>query len=393
MTQREIIGRVIGYSVPALALVVLLVSLTQVDRHPRTDDATVRANAIAFAPNVEGQVQELGVQDNQQVHKGDVLLRIDPRPYQYAVAQAQADQVALEGQINDERRRIAAQQSAVGDAQASVVGSRSGIAAAQAGFLAAKAAVERALAAQSSAEAQLTFAKSDLNRILPLQAKRYVTTQQVDQAQTAVRVAEEAYHQATSQLLQAQAQQSIAAASGQSAQAAFAGSQAKLGEAEHTVDTLETLEAQRGSRIARLEKAQLDLQWTEVRAPFDGYVSNLNISEGAYAHTGTPLFTLIDSSHWWVLANYRESKLKHIQPGAPVEVYLMEHPERRFKGVVDSIDRGIFPEDGGATDGFPAVDRTLNWVHLSARFPVRVRITDPDPAILRVGETAVTIVR
>jgi multidrug efflux system membrane fusion protein len=76
-----------------------------------------------------------------------------------------------------------------------------------------------------------------------------------------------------------------------------------------------------------------------------------------------------------------------------VEVYLMEHPDRRFNGVVDSVGRGIFPEDGGSINGLPDVDRTLNWVHLSARFPVRVRVTDPDPDLFRIGATAISVVR
>jgi multidrug efflux system membrane fusion protein len=105
------------------------------------------------------------------------------------------------------------------------------------------------------------------------------------------------------------------------------------------------------------------------------------------------MFTLIDTATWWVLSNYRESKLKYIQPGMHVEVYLMEYPAQRFNGVVDSVSRGIFPEDGGVMDGFPAVDRTLNWVHLSARFPVRIRVIDPNPELFRVGATAVTVVR
>jgi multidrug efflux system membrane fusion protein len=119
----------------------------------------------------------------------------------------------------------------------------------------------------------------------------------------------------------------------------------------------------------------------------------MNISPGAYAHPGTPIFTLIDTTTWWVMANYRESKLKYMQPGMHVEVHLMEHPSDRFNGVVDSVGRGISPEDGGAMDGFPAVYRTLNWVHLSARFPVRIRVIDPDPNLFRVGATAISVVR
>jgi multidrug efflux system membrane fusion protein len=153
------------------------------------------------------------------------------------------------------------------------------------------------------------------------------------------------------------------------------------------------LTAQRPNRQAKVEQAQLNLEWCEVRAPFNGYVTNMNISEGAYAHRGTPIFTLIDTTTWWVLASYRESKLKHIHPGMHVEVFLMQHPNKKFDGVVDSVGTAVFPEDGGSADGFPAVDRTLNWVHLSARFPVRIRVTNPDPEMFRIGATAITVVR
>jgi membrane fusion protein, multidrug efflux system len=387
------LARIIGIGIVSLAALLLLISIFQVDQHPRTDDATVRANSIAFAPEVEGRLINLPVQDNQIVHKGDVLFVIDPRPFEYALAQAKADQATLEGQIDDERRHIAVEQSAVGTARAGVTGSQSGISAAQGSYLAAKAAVEHAASAQSSAEAQLHFAQNDYDRIAPLLAKHYVTVQQVDQTQTALSVARQTYQESSSQLLQAKAQASMALAAKESAIASFQASQSKLGEAQHTVDNLETLMAERPNRAAKVQQAELNLQWCYVRAPFDGYVTNMNISQGAYAHVGTPMFTLIDTSTWWVVASYRESKLKHIRPGMHVEVYLMEHPSRRYDGVVDSIGRGIFPEDGAVAGGFPAVDRTLNWVHLSARFPVRIRVTNPDPEFFRVGATAITIVR
>jgi multidrug efflux system membrane fusion protein len=391
--DRSKLARALGYAIVALALLLLFIAVHQVDRHPRTDDATVRANAIAFAPEVEGRLITLPVKDNQSVHKGDLLFEIDPRPFQYALAQAQSEQQTLEGQIDDERRRIAAQQSAVGSARAAVSGSKSGISAAQGNYLAAQAAVEHAKAAQSSAEAQLHYAQADYNRIAPLLTKHYVTVQQVDQAQTALRVADESSHQAAAQLLQAQAQVSMALAATQSASASFEVSQSKLGEAQHTVDTLETLVSERASLAAKVDRAQLNLQWCSVRAPFDGYVTNMNTSQGAYAHAGTPIFTLIDTSTWWVIANYRESKLKSIHPGMHVQVFLMEHPNQRFDGVVDSVGRGVFPEDGGVSGGYPDVDRTLNWVHLSARFPVRIRVTNPDPDLFRVGATAITVIR
>lgn len=387
------LGSALGIGIVTLALLVLVVAMVQVDRHPRTDDATLRANAIALAPEVSGRIVELNVKDDQAVRKGDILFAIDPRPYEYALVQAKADQASLEGQIEDERRRIAAQQSAVGAANAVVRSSQSGIRVAQGSYLATKAAVERAESAASSAQAQLTLAQSDYKRIEPLVLKHYVTTQQGDQAQTALRVAQEMHREAMSQVLQAQAQESMAEAGQQSAAASVQASQSKLGEAQHTVDTLQTLTAARPSRAAKVQQAELNVAWCSMRAPFDGYVTNMNISQGAYAHTGTAMFTLIDTSTWWVLANYRESKLKQIRPGMHVEVYLMEHPSRRFDGIVDSVGRGVFPEDGGVTAGLPDVDRTLNWVHLSARFPVRIRIINPDAEFFRIGATAITVVR
>jgi multidrug efflux system membrane fusion protein len=119
----------------------------------------------------------------------------------------------------------------------------------------------------------------------------------------------------------------------------------------------------------------------------------MNISVGEYAHPGSPIFTLIDNRNWYVVANYRESKLKSIGIGSHVDVYVMAHPDRRFSGHVESIGYGVFPEDGAVAAGLPNIERTLNWVHLSARFPVRVHIDDPDPSLFRIGATAVTVVR
>lgn len=201
LTDKRKLGRRIGVGIVLVAASLCSIAVFQVDRHPRTDDATVRANAIAFAfaPAVEGRLVKLLVRDNQRIHKGDLLFEIDPRPYDYALEQAQSEQATLEGQIDDARRRIATERSAVGAAQADVLGSQSSIAAATASYQAAKAAVERAAASKSSADAQLKFVQNDYERIAPLLSKHYVTTQQVDQAQTAVRVAQEASNQAASQ--------------------------------------------------------------------------------------------------------------------------------------------------------------------------------------------------
>ena len=109
--------------------------------------------------------------------------------------------------------------------------------------------------------------------------------------------------------------------------------------------------SQRPARAARVLTARLDLEWCRVVAPFDAWVTNMNISEGAYARPGTPLFTLIDTRKWWVVANYRESKLRRIKVGTRVDVYLLDHPDRKFNGIVESVGFGVFPEDGKVVGG------------------------------------------
>jgi multidrug efflux system membrane fusion protein len=142
-----------------------------------------------------------------------------------------------------------------------------------------------------------------------------------------------------------------------------------------------------------VDAAKLDLERCTVTAPFDGYVTSLNISEGEYTKPGVPIFTLIDRRNWYVIANYRESYLKVIWPRKHVDLYLMGNPSRRFDGVVESVGFGVSPDDSSLNNGLPQIEHTLNWVHLAARFPIRIRVQNPDPRIFRVGESAVSIVR
>ena len=387
------LGRIIGIGVVAAALILLIVVVLQTDLHPRTDDASVRANFIELAPEVSGRLTELPVKDNAFVKQGDLLFVIDPRPYEYALAQALSDQNALEQQIIDARRHIAAQASAAEAARAGLNSSRTSVQTAGSAIDVSAAAVARAQAAVAAADASLKLATNNLHRIEPLLKKQYVTVEQIDQSNTAVRVAQGNYDEAQAALLQAQASQQQANFRKIEASTTTVEQQAKLGQAIHTIDTVDTLESQRPAKQAKVDSARLDLERTHVVAPFNAYVTNLNISIGAYARPGAPLFTLIDTRTWYVIANYRESKLKNIHLNDHVDLYLMGHPDRRFNGVVESIGYGVFPEDGAVAQGLPNIDRTLNWVHLSSRFPVRIRVEDPDPVMFRIGETAVTVVR
>jgi multidrug efflux system membrane fusion protein len=389
----SVLGRWIGIGVVVAAFLSLGLVVLQTDLHPRTDDASVRANFIEIAPEVSGRLVELPVKDNAFIKQGDLLFVIDPRPYEYALQLALSDQDALEQQIIDARRHIAAEQSAADAQRAGLYSSRTGVQTAGSNIDVSAAAVTRAQAAVAAAGASLKLATNNLHRIEPLLKKQYVTVEQVDQSNTAVRVAQGNYDEAQAALLQAQATQQQANFRKIEAASLAAEQQAKLGQAVHTIDTVDTLVSQRPAKAAKVDSARLDLERTRVVAPFNAYVTNMNISVGAYARPGLAMFTLIDTRTWYVIANYRESKLKNINIGQHVDIYLMGHPDRRFNGTVESIGYGVFPEDGAVAQGLPNIDRTLNWVHLSSRFPVRIRVQDPDPEMFRIGATAVTVVR
>jgi membrane fusion protein, multidrug efflux system len=387
------IGQVLRFGVIAGAVIALLVAIDDTGRQPRTDDASVRANFIALAPEVAGRLVQLPVKDNAFVRKGDLLFEIDPRDYEYALRQAVADQDNLEQRIIDTRRKIAAENSAVEAAGATVRTSETAIKTATSAVESAQATVTRAQAMVATTLARLSYALNDLRRLEPLLKKQYVTVDQVDQADTAQRAARGEHEQAQAALAEAQAQERQAELRESQATDQALESKARLGQSIHVVDTLDILESQRPGLAAQVDRARLDLQRTRVVSPFDAYVTNMNISEGAYAHVGTPMFTLIDTRTWWVVANYREGSMRHIHVGSKVDVYVMGHPDRLFDGIVQSAGYGVFPEDGNVSDGLPNIQRTLNWVHLSTRFPVRILVRNPDPALFRIGATAVTIVR
>src|ERR1700724_3608625 len=167
------LGRIVSICIIAGALItgVLLIGMT--NRYPRTDDAEVFANYIGIAPQVDGPITRLAVQDNAFIKQGNLLFEIDPRPYEYALQKARSDLSTLEGQIVDQRRTIASQVSAVGAARANIDG----------------------------ANAELLYTTNNYHRIEPLLAKQFVTVDQVDLASTAVTAREQAVRQQRAQLL------------------------------------------------------------------------------------------------------------------------------------------------------------------------------------------------
>lgn len=328
-----------GKKIPALilvllTLVVLVFVIWRVDSSPSTNDAYAAADTIDVVPEVSGRIVELAVKDNQPVKQGDLLFRIDPRQYQANLAKAEAALAALDKQIMLTQRSVDAQKYGADSVQAAVAKARA--AAKQAG--------------------------DTLRRTEPLLSEGFVSAEDVDRARTAQRAAA-----ADLNAILLQAQQAASAVSG-----------------------VDALVAQREVVQADIALTKLYLDMTIVRAPFDGRIVSLKTSVGQFASAMKPVFTLIDTRQWYVIANFRETDLKNIRPGVPATIHLMSDSGRIFQGKVDSIGYGVLPDDGGIVlGGLPHVSRSINWVRVAQRFPVKIMVDKPDAEMFRIGASAV----
>src|SRR5881398_2500307 len=283
----KFIRKITSLIIVAAAVLITLYVWGIIERHPRTDDATARANVVGIAPRVAGQILKLNVQDNQAVRKGDVLFEIDPEDYRLTLEKAKAELATV--------------------------------------------------------DRQLAQAQDTLHRMEPLLPHGFETADAVDKARTAVT----------------------------------------------------TLQAQREGAIATINLEELHLSYCKVVAPFSGRVINLNISAGAHVSAGVPVFSLLDTSKWYVIANFREAEIRHMAPGSEAIVYLSSAPNQRFRGKVQGIGWAVKPE--GEIDlpasGVPYVKRELNWVRVAQRFPVRIEVENPDQNLFRMGGSAVAIIK
>ncbi len=141
---------------------------------------------------------------------------------------------------------------------------------------------------------------------------------------------------------------------------------------------------------ANLHSAKLDLEFTEVRAPVDGYVTNLLLRYGSQTVANQPALALIDTNSFWVHGFFKETQIEHIRPGNKVVIKLMSYPDAALEGVVENMGWGIAQQDGApAADLLPSINPSFDWIRLAQRIPVRIRLTRvPEEVDLRVGTTA-----
>lgn len=312
-----------------IAAVVLLAAIVagvfywiQSQHYVTTENAYVNANRIDIAAQVSGPIVAIHVRDQQTVKKGELLVEIDPRPYQIAVDSAQA-QLELAYQTTSQ------ESAAVAGARAQVTQRQAELRNAQSNERRVRDLIERKLISQQSAEAMITEAET---------------------AQAAVHAAD------------ANLQQALSA----------------LGEAGKRNATVR-------AAIARLDQAKLDLEYTRIFAPASGLIANFGLRPGSSVQTGIVLFAIISDEEYWVDANFKETELDQIRSGQRATVRLDMYRDHEFQGVVESVSAG----SGTAFSLLPAQNATGNWVKVTQRVPVRVRVVNPDPDYpLRIGTTA-----
>jgi membrane fusion protein (multidrug efflux system) len=288
-----------------------------------TDDAYTDGHAITVAPQVAGTVVSLDVNDNQRVKAGDLLFQIDPRAYVAARDQAQGSLQQAEAQLADAR-------IALESARATYPAR---LAAAQAQLTAAKA---TRFKADADARRQ---------RGLPKQA---TMQQDVDNAEAALRSADAQVDAAQAAVQQADLVPQF------------------IGQAEARV---RQLEAQVALVRAQLDQADLNLSWTRIVAPKDGWITKRNVEQGNYAQAGQSVLSLV-TPDIWVTANFKESQLGRMRPGQQVDISVDAYPQLKLKGHVDSIQLG----SGSRFTAFPPENATGNFVKIVQRVPVKIVI-------------------
>jgi membrane fusion protein (multidrug efflux system) len=359
-----------------------------------TDDAQVSGHVSPVATRVGGTVIAIRVVDNQAVKAGDVLVELDPRDYQLAVARAQADLAAAEAGSKVARTDVpVTSTSARSGAQVAQVASGN----AEAGLIAAGREVEASRAKVASAEARLLEARAraaragqDLARLGPLAAKDEIPRQQLDAAtadkqaaDAAVASAEAAIHEAKANLdvataRRTQAVGSVAQAKSQALAAATAPQQIAMTEARAAGADAQVLLAR-----AALDQAKLNLERTVVRAPADGVVSRRTVEIGQVVQPGQAMMAVTSLHDIWVTANFKETQLGKMTKGQRAEVEVDAYGGRRYEGRVESIAAAT----GSTFSLLPADNATGNFVKVVQRVPVKIVLDESsDPsAVLRPG--------
>ena len=323
--------RRVALTVVALTVVLFVASILMERLTPTSSQAVVQAFIVPMAAEVAGRVIEVGVIDNAVVKRGQVLFRLDTRPYEIAVAEA-------ESRLERIGQTIGANTATVEAAQARLV----------------------------EARANAANVREQANRVLTLVERGIYARARSDEAKAALDVSE----------------------------ASVAGAEAQLAKAQQELGPAGEDNPQIKEALAVLERARLDLFRATVTSPADGAITNLQLAAGQFVSVGRPALTFIDAGAIWIAAAFKENSLEHIKPGDPVEVVLDTLPGRIFKAKVESVGWGATASGLSAVDasGLPVIRNRTAWVRDPQLFPVRVVFAEEWPRGIRFGSQAFVVI-
>ncbi|MGA9853212.1 MAG: HlyD family secretion protein [Gammaproteobacteria bacterium] len=312
-----------------LPLVLILLGLwywAHTTRYQSTDNAYIYANQVSVTPQVTGRVIAVPVVQNQAVTPGQVLLEIDPTPFQLALDQANANLKTVSDQVNAQKESLRA-------AQAQLHG----------------------------ADANVAYLKRNLQRKSNLEKRDVVPAAQLDEIRTNLTMMEQKTVALKAQIAQIEANLGGNAGQPITQQAAYQ------------------------QALAARDKAVLQLSYTTIKAPAAGVVTEVDIKPGDVVTSGRPVFALVMSGERWVDTNFKETQLTHVHVGQKAEITVDTYPHYKWEGTIVSISPGT----GSVFSVLPAQNATGNWVKVVQRIPVRILIdTKPDGPDLRAGMSA-----
>ena len=327
--------------------------------NPWTRDGQVRAQVIQVTPRVSGPIIKLPIKDNQFVKTGDLLFEIDPRTFATDLDHARAE-------LDDTRDNIEALAKQVEAEQANVE--------------AAGATVKQAQASIKEYAGRVVETKKEYNRQKKLDKQGATSKRAVEEARANWVAAFNQKANADATLLQMQASLSQA--------------KADLAKAKANLGAPGDKNAQLRQAKAEVRSAELNLEFTQVKAPVDGYVTNLNLRLGSQAVENQASLALVDVNSYWVVGFFKENYIEGIRKGDRAILTLMSYSDKPIEGRVDSLGWGIAQDDGSTGfDLLPTISATFEWIRLAQRVPVRIHLAKiPEGVELRVGTTVSVLV-